>query len=355
MSFLPLHLFGGALNWYCSLPPETVNSFEELRKLFFSQHIFQIDRLHYVHDLYTICQNLDELLRKYAGRFSHEYSRCAEADDKTALKVFMVGLHDCFFKYMINANTWKTYSEVMTYAYNYASAKGKKKDFHHHQSHFSKKSKGHYRNNQGARKNNEQILRPGHQVFHVEDVRGGKFQKPNWDLICFYPDEERGIIYPYNGPLIVEAHIANFDVRLILVDIGASVNIMFAEAFRALNVAEHLLDPSITPLISFFGDIVQPLGNIHLPLIIGTSPYTTSITTNFLVVDCPTTYNVIFGYTGINDVKAMVSTHMLLMKFPTPSGNGYIRRDQLSARSCYNSFIKQQHLPMPNETLSIYG
>ncbi|KAM1128174.1 hypothetical protein ACFX2B_037651 [Malus domestica] len=203
-------------------------------------------------------------------------------------------------------------------------------------------------------KNSELALRSGHQVFHVEDIRGGKHQKLNWDPICFYLEEERGIIYPHNDPLIVEAHIANFEVRRILVDTWALVNIMFAEAFRALNVAEHLLDRSISPLISFFGDIVQPLGSIHLPFTIGTGPYTTTITTNFLVVDCPTVYNVIFGRTCINDLKAMVSTHMLLMKFSTPYGNGYIRRDQLSAQSCYNTSVKQQHLPVPKETLSIY-
>ncbi|KAM1897147.1 hypothetical protein ACFX14_031643 [Malus domestica] len=203
-------------------------------------------------------------------------------------------------------------------------------------------------------KNSERALRSGHQVFHVEDIRRGKYQKPNWDLICFYPEEERGIIYPHNDPLIVEAHIANFEVRRILVDTRDSVNIMFAEAFRALNVAEHLLDCSISPMISFSGDIVQPLRSIHLPFTIGTDPYIATITTNFLVVDCPTTYNVIFGRTSINDLKAMVSTHMLLMKFPTPYGNGYIRGDQLSARSCYNTSVKQQHMPVPKETLYIH-
>ncbi|KAM2638373.1 hypothetical protein EV1_022764 [Malus domestica] len=129
---------------------------------------------------------------------------------------------------------------------------------------------------------------------------------------------------------------------------------MFAEAFKALNVAKHLLDRLISHLISFFGDIVQPLGSIHLPFTIGTGPYTATITTNLLVVDCPTAYKVILGRTGINDLKAMVSTHMLLMKFQTPYGNGYIRGDQLSARSCYNTSVKQQHLPVPKETLSIH-
>ncbi|KAM1161506.1 hypothetical protein ACFX2B_000597 [Malus domestica] len=205
-----------------------------------------------------------------------------------------------------------------------------------------------------AMKNSERTLRSDHQVFQVEDIRGGKYQKPKWDPICFYPEEERGIIYPHNDPLIVEAHIANFEVRRILVDTGASVNMMFAEAFRALNVAEHLLDHSFSPLISLSGDIVQPLGSIHLPFTIGTSLYTATITTNFLVVDCLMAYNVILGRTCINDLKAMVSTHMLLMKFPTLYGNGYIKGDQLSARSCYNTSVKQQHLPVPKETFSIH-
>ncbi|KAM2668007.1 hypothetical protein EV2_019632 [Malus domestica] len=45
---------------------------------------------------------------------------------------------------------------------------------------------------------------------------------------------------------------------------------------------------------------------------------------------------------------------MLLMKFPTLYGNGYIRGDQLSAQLCYNTSIKQQHLSVPKETFSIY-
>ncbi|KAM2009357.1 hypothetical protein FF1_003910 [Malus domestica] len=101
----PSTLSDGALNWYCHLPPETVDLFKELRKLFVSQHIFQTDRLHSADDLYIIRQKLDESLHMYVDRFSHEYSCCAEADDKTTLKAFTANLRDCFFKYMINANT----------------------------------------------------------------------------------------------------------------------------------------------------------------------------------------------------------------------------------------------------------
>ncbi|KAM1185954.1 hypothetical protein ACFX2G_015514 [Malus domestica] len=62
------------------------------------------------------------------------------------------------------------YSKVMAHAYNHASAEamtyqgkpptatpyqqGKRKDFHPYQSHFSKRSKGHYRDNQGNHHDN---------------------------------------------------------------------------------------------------------------------------------------------------------------------------------------------------------
>ncbi|KAM1063226.1 hypothetical protein ACFX11_027736 [Malus domestica] len=104
----PSTLSGGALNWYCRLPSEIVDSFEELRKLFVSQHIFQTDRFHSADDLYTIHQKPDESLREYAGRFSHEYSCCTEADDKTTLKAFTAGLRG-----------------VIAQAYNHASVEAR--------------------------------------------------------------------------------------------------------------------------------------------------------------------------------------------------------------------------------------
>ncbi|KAM1452705.1 hypothetical protein ACFXTO_002401 [Malus domestica] len=37
----------------------------------------------------------------------------------------MVGMRECFFKYMVNVNTWKTYFEVMMQAYNHAFAEAR--------------------------------------------------------------------------------------------------------------------------------------------------------------------------------------------------------------------------------------
>ena len=60
----------------------------------------------------------------------------------------------------------------------------------------------------------------------------------------------------------------------------------------------------------------------------------------FLVVDCPSAYNVIMGRTALNEFKAIPSTYHLKVKFPTPQGVGEARGDQQHARECYMASLK---------------
>ncbi|CAL9020833.1 unnamed protein product [Prunus brigantina] len=54
--------------------------------------MIQTDRLYSADDLYTI--------REYAARFSHEYSRCPETDDRAAFGAFKSGLRASQFRYL---------------------------------------------------------------------------------------------------------------------------------------------------------------------------------------------------------------------------------------------------------------
>ncbi|CAL9001627.1 unnamed protein product [Prunus brigantina] len=128
---------------------------------------------------------------------------------------------------------------------------------------------------------------------------------------------------------------------------------MFAEAFNELQVPSHLLNRSITPLVSFCGEVVQPIGSIHLPISIGAAPQRRTITTPFLIIDCPTAYNVILGRPAMAEMKVFISTHMLLLKFPTPYGTGTVRGDQLGARSCYASAVKSTNRQHRGEALVV--
>ncbi|CAL9000626.1 unnamed protein product [Prunus brigantina] len=117
--------------------------------------------------------------------------------------------------------------------------------------------------------------------------------------------------------MIIRADIADYDVGRVLIDTGSSVNVIFADAFRGLGVADSMVNRQITPLLSFSGDLVQPVGSVSLPIAFGVAPRKTMTYDQFLIVYCPTAYNVIFGRTALTRVKAHLSPHMLLMKFPT--------------------------------------
>ncbi|CAL2229513.1 unnamed protein product [Prunus armeniaca] len=192
-----------------------------------------------------------------------------------------------------------------------------------------------------------------HQVFSTEQGRLPKTSKLGWASITFCDEEERGVILPHYDPLIIRACIYNFDVGHILVDTGSSISVMFADAFRELQVPAHLLDRSITPLVSFSGDVVQPLGSIHLPISISSTPQQATVTTPFLIVDCPTAYNIILGCPALAQMKVFISTHMLLLKFPTHHGMGKVRGDQLGARSCYASVVKSTNRQNRGEALAV--
>ncbi|XP_028106746.1 uncharacterized protein LOC114305817 [Camellia sinensis] len=72
----------------------------------------------------------------------------------------------------------------------------------------------------------------------------------------------------------------------------------------------------------------------------------------FLVVDCPSAYNIILGRTALNAFQVVTSTYHLAMKFPTDLGVGTMRREQTVAREYYVASLKEVKL---KETMIIEG
>ncbi|CAL8991628.1 unnamed protein product [Prunus brigantina] len=391
----PSTLAGAALNWFYRLEPGTT------------------DRLYSADDLYPIRQGDSEPLREYAARFSHEYSRCPETDDRAAFGAFKSGLRASQFRYLVHSSNWTTYGELMKQAAIYAKAehfnsKGmpsasspsattgqplaptvqtpyrtappipvsyaygdKRRDSFQGRQDGTKRSKESGSRNFRSTKSdrppevftilntsyervlmaeNQMIPKPSfrklprqvdkdtgpsvHQELHT---RSCKIRRLGWEPITFFEEEEKGIISPHSDPMIIRADISDFDVGRILIDTGSSVNVLFADAFNGLGIGHQSLNKEITPLLSFSGDVVEPIGSIQLPLVIGSGQRRAFIYTHFLVVSCPTAYNAIIGRPALTRMKAILSPHMLLLKFPTQSGIGQVRGDQLSARVCYVS------------------
>jgi len=68
-----------------------------------------------------------------------------------------------------------------------------------------------------------------------------------------------------------------------------------------------------------------------------------TIPIRFLVINMPTSYNVLLGQPSLNTLGAVISTPHLAMKFPSPSGDILtIHDDQRLARECYMAGLRLQ-------------
>ena len=105
-----------------------------------------------------------------------------------------------------------------------------------------------------------------------------------------------------------------------------------------------------TLLVNFNGSSTQPLGMIELSVLMGTHPQQVVTMANFIVVESPLAYNVILGRPSLNRIRAVVSTHSLVVKFPTSQGTGTLKGDQVVARSCYATSLRGE---IRSETLAI--
>lgn len=178
------------------------------------------------------------------------------------------------------------------------------------------------------------------QVFTIEHARPSKGSRAGWEPITFNDERELGVIFPHDDPYVIRTDIFNFDVGRILVNTGNSINVMFSEAFSVFQIPGHLLDKTSTPLMSFFNDVIQPIGSINLPIIISSAPQRARTTTPFLIVDCPIAYNDILGCLGLAQLQVEISIYMFMLKFPIMYGIGTVHRDQLRAQSCYAPVLK---------------
>ena len=76
----------------------------------------------------------------------------------------------------------------------------------------------------------------------------------------------------------------------ILIDSGSAVNVLFHQAYKQLGHRPSQLIQDHEPLLSFSGDITQPLGSDCIPLIMGTHPTCATFDTDcsrlLLLVQC---------------------------------------------------------------------
>ncbi|PNX78768.1 gag-pol polyprotein, partial [Trifolium pratense] len=163
--------------------------------------------------------------------------------------------------------------------------------------------------------------------------------------ISFTTKDGQGVFPHDDDPLVIQVQILNCDVKRVLIDSGSSADVMYWEAFKAMQLAEEQLQPYVGTLVRFSGEQVEVMIYTTLLTTFGEEENAKTFKVRYLVVKTPfTSYNIIIGRPAFNALGAVLSTLYLSMKYPLDNGGvGTIKGDQLLARRCYESSLKIQH------------
>jgi hypothetical protein len=143
---------------------------------------------------------------------------------------------------------------------------------------------------------NSQRKRERHEVLAVEKAPPS-FLDWSEDAITFsredHPDRTPN---PGQYQLVVNPVIGNARFSKVLMDGGSSLNILYAHTLRLLGIGLDQLRPSMTPFHGITPNKrVQPLGQIDLPVWLGTPDNFRKETLTFEVVGFRGAYHTILG------------------------------------------------------------
>jgi len=161
--------------------------------------------------------------------------------------------------------------------------------------------------------------------------------------IVFTDDDFHDFDHQQDDPMVITVEIENYAVKKVLVDQGSSVDILYWATYQKLQLPDTAMVPYDEPIYGFSGEQISTQGCIDLHTVFREGTQTKTIPIRFLIVDAPTSYNILLGRPSLNTLGAVVSTPHLAMKFPAPSGDILtIHYDQRLARECYMASLRPQ-------------
>ncbi|XP_023895635.1 uncharacterized protein LOC112007514 [Quercus suber] len=105
--------------WFSKIPPNSVNSFEELSKLFVNNFIGGQRHKRSTSNLLTIEQGENESLRSFITHFNKKALTVDEMDDKLLLAAFYNGVHSDLFIHKLYEQEPQTMAELVHSAQNF--------------------------------------------------------------------------------------------------------------------------------------------------------------------------------------------------------------------------------------------
>ncbi|KAL5550479.1 hypothetical protein UlMin_000655 [Ulmus minor] len=369
-------LIGIARPWFRTLRPGSIFSFHQLSDSFVSQFAVNKVQRKPAQHIYTIRQKDNESTEAFLNRFVKEEMSVKDCNDSTACGALMAGLRSVtVLKYMISVKEDISYPELISKVRRHIQDEktsdleasklsqdfllgGKRKiDSQDEIERLIQRCqlRNYVRgNNQQPcpqAQENQQPAQEGEDI-EVRTIIGGpamgdtnqarknyarqtrsalypqqinlaghrdKIPRLSNEPIIFTEGEASGLWHPHKDAIVVSLRIASRKVYKILIDNGTK------------------FEPIKSALYGFTGDSVSSEGVLNLPIELGTHPFQHIQSVNFVVVDCPSSYNAIIGRPNLNAIRTVTLTYHLLVKFQTVGGIGVLKGDQQESRDIYEA------------------
>ena len=164
-----------------------------------------------------------------------------------------------------------------------------------------------------------------------DDNRESKRAKKESPPMLGFSDEDKvGTIQPHDDALVVTLRIMVYDVKKVLVDQGSAVEIMYPNLYKGLGLKPKDLTLHDSPLVSFEGKIVTPIGLLKLPIQTGSDV----VEVDFIVVDVYSPYTAIVARPWLHALGAVSSTLHQKVKYPSEGQVKEIVGNQSMAKQC---------------------
>jgi len=124
-----------------------------------------------------------------------------------------------------------------------------------------------------------------------------------------------------------------------------SADVIFWETFVNLQLSPDQLRPYDGCLVGFAGDQVEVRGYVELRTTFADENTIRTITIRYIVVNVPSTYNLLLDRPSLNRLGAVASKAHMRMRLPSEEGGVItIKDDQKAVRKRYESSLKNKDL-----------
>ncbi|XP_060210480.1 uncharacterized protein LOC132637408 [Lycium barbarum] len=141
------------------------------------------------------------------------------------------------------------------------------------------------------------------------------WELPDEGMITFSNEDTTCITLSHNNALVITVFIECFQRKCVMVDPGSLANIICWKVVEEIRLLEKII-PAARTLASFNMSSETTKREIDLPM----EAEGVVKAKKFYVIDNNMHYNVIFASSWLHNMKAVLSTLHLLLKFPTTEG-----------------------------------